>query len=547
MTTAAAQPEPLAAALDEEQMLRRGLIPTDVKPAVAWAMIGVFLLLIVGVPLFQACSELIAGCKPQALDIFSLSLKKSSLHGWEETLEKSSIPRTLTQPRLQELMSSLGGFGNTSAVVGRDGWMFYQPGLDYLGGPGVLDPTRLQYRDPKTLVGVEPRHPDSRPAILRFHEFCKAQGIHLIVMPIPDKAMLQPMNLLRRFDGVVGMEPLNNPDFAEWASSLRRQGVDVFDCTPAAISPTDRRFMIQDTHWTPRWMQSVAGELAGYLRAKLGPSRSLSLHFRIEERSIERVGDLVDMLSLGEGQRAFPPQRVSIRRVLDSKARPWAPDPKADLLFMGDSFANIYSLESMGWGDSAGFVEHLGYALGSGVDRITRNDAGAYATRQMLAAELARGRDRLAGKKVVVWEFAVRELTHGDWKTIAMKLGSPPQRKFLVPAAGEKRNVTGTVAAAAPAPQPGKVPYRDHIVAVHLVDLEDDHGPIPGGEALVYMWSMRNNVLTHAARYRPDQKIHVNLRPWSDVSNKLDAINRQELDDEELNPQEPCWGEEIQP
>ena len=214
---------------------------------------------------------------------------------------------------------------------------------------------------------------------------------------------------------------------------------------------------------------------------------------------------------------------------------------------MGDSFANIYSIESMGWGDSAGFVEHLSYALHRDVDRLTRNDAGAFATRQMLSAELGRGRDRLAGKKVVVWEFAMRELANGDWKMIDMKKGTPPPRQFVVPATGERRIVTGIVSAAAPAPHPGKVPYRDHIIAVHLTDIEDDHGPINGGEALVYMWSMRNNVLTHAARYRADQKLQLKLRPWSDVSDQLDAINRQELDDEELNLQEPCWGEEIQP
>ena len=42
------------------------------------------------------------------------------------------------------------------------------------------------------------------------------------------------------------------------------------------------------------------------------------------------------------------------------------------MLVLGDSFSNIYSLESMGWGDSAGFIEHLGYALARPLDRIVR-------------------------------------------------------------------------------------------------------------------------------------------------------------------------------
>jgi alginate O-acetyltransferase complex protein AlgJ len=44
------------------------------------------------------------------------------------------------------------------------------------------------------------------------------------------------------------------------------------------------------------------------------------------------------------------------------------------------------------------------------VDRITQNDEGAFATRQLLQ----RDPDRLTGKRVVVYEFAARELALGD-------------------------------------------------------------------------------------------------------------------------------------
>jgi alginate O-acetyltransferase complex protein AlgJ len=49
---------------------------------------------------------------------------------------------------------------------------------------------------------------------------------------------------------------------------------------------------------------------------------------------------------------------------------------------------------------------------------LAQNDSGAFATRQALARELEGGEDRLAGKRVVVWEFAARELAVGDWKPI---------------------------------------------------------------------------------------------------------------------------------
>ena len=68
-----------------------------------------------------------------------------------------------------------------------------------------------------------------------------------------------------------------------------------------------------------------------------------------------------------------------------------------------------------------GFVEQLSHALQRPLDAIIRNDAGALATRELLGQELARGRDRLNGKRVVLWEFAMRELATGNWEFVALK------------------------------------------------------------------------------------------------------------------------------
>ena len=85
------------------------------------------------------------------------------------------------------------------------------------------------------------------------------------------------------------------------------------------------------------------------------------------------------------------------------------------MLLLGDSFTNIYSLASMGWCDSAGLADQLSYSLGRPLDRIVQNDDGAFATRALLQRA---GPERLAGKRVVVWQFAARELVSGDWKVI---------------------------------------------------------------------------------------------------------------------------------
>src|SRR5205814_3361522 len=113
---------------------------------------------------------------------------------------------------------------------------------------------------------------------------------------------------------------------------------------------------------------------------------------------------------------------------------PWRASKDANILLLGDSFSNIFSLGALGWGESAGFAEHLSRALGGvPLDCILGTSDGAFATREILGRAVARGRDRLAGKKLVIWEFAARELAFGDWKMLDMKLGQPMPAKFFVP------------------------------------------------------------------------------------------------------------------
>ena len=92
------------------------------------------------------------------------------------------------------------------------------------------------------------------------------------------------------------------------------------------------------------------------------------------------------------------------------------------MLLLGDSFCNVFTLGQMGWGEAAGLAPQLARALRADVDVIAQNDAGAFATRQLLWNELSNPEpgkpDRLSGKKVVIWEFASRELAVGNWKPL---------------------------------------------------------------------------------------------------------------------------------
>ncbi len=250
------------------------------------------------------------------------------------------------------------------------------------------------------------------------------------------------------------------------------------------------------------------------------------------------------MLKLPATQTICRPETVTIQQVTLGNGL-WRPSSEAEVLLLGDSFANIFSLEALGWGESAGLPERLSAALGGRpLDCILRNSDAAFATREMLANALARGHDRLAGKKLVIWEFAARELAFGNWKLLDLAVGQPAPARFYSPPPGTVVEATGTVEAVATVPRPGTVPYADHIMAVHLTEMGvSGSSQTSGLQAIVYLWSMRDNVWTRAARLRVGERITVRLRPWAEVAPQYEQTNRSEIDDPALQLEEPVWGE----
>jgi alginate O-acetyltransferase complex protein AlgJ len=158
---------------------------------------------------------------------------------------------------------------------------------------------------------------------------------------------------------------------------------------------------------------------------------------------------------------------------------------------------------------------------------------------------MARGRDRLAGKRLVIYQFAIRELAVGNWKRIDLKTGTPEPVNYLTLPPGVERIVHGRIKAVSSVPRPGTVAYKDHVMAIHLTDLTSDGRPLTETDAMVYMRSMTDNVLTAAAQYRPGETVALRLMAWADVAGRYEGINRSELDDDALQLVEPCWGETI--
>ncbi|MEY2558712.1 MAG: alginate O-acetyltransferase complex protein AlgJ [Verrucomicrobiota bacterium] len=542
-----------------EEEAELALKHTIYTPGTRWLLIALFIVTITSVPAIQFAVELRSPRSSGGLatfdiykalpawakirtarsvaDLWHLLPRAADLKAAEKSIETESVVSAWLLPRVQSLLTGKLRAGNEQVYLGRDAWLFYRPDVDYITGPPFLDPARLRHR-----VHADRVQPEPVKAIVDFRNQLSARGIDLIVMPAPMKPGVDANKLSPRADQTA---LLHNASFAEFKARLEKAGVRVFDPGPLLLKrktagSNAALYLESDTHWRPETMEFVAENLAAMIPPSTTAARA---PVQLASREVSNLGDIARMLSLPPSQNLYRPEKITIHEVLSGNAI-WRSSNDADILLLGDSFSNIFSLDALGWGESAGFAEHLSRALGRPLDCILRNSDAAYATREILSRDLARGRDRLAGKKLVVWEFAARELAFGDWKMIDMKLGQPPPARFFVPKPGEEIVVSGTVEAASTVPRAGTVPYRDHILALHLTDLTTQGRPLyAGSESLVYLWSMRDNVLTPAARLRRGDQVTLRLKPWADVAVQYEKINRSEVEDPAVQLEEPAWGE----
>ena len=536
---------------------------TGVRPFVAWALTAAFVLLIATPGLIEIAAGRDEGLFAGATSVAAVRLDPSSARGViarvvaanrallraiteaEQRLENDTNVVRLLRPGLQQGFTTWLRASATRVYLGRESWLFYGPDVDYVTGPGFLDAPRLAARAAAGGTLTDAPAPDPRPAIFGLHRQLAERGILLIVMPTPVKPTVHPERLR-------GVRPdgrwIENRSYDPFIQELRAAGVAVFEPGaelggqgPAAAQTA--AYLATDTHWRPEAVERVAAALAARIRRE---TRLPVIDATVTRRApvtVSNAGDTLRLLDLPAGQTRYRPETVTIRQV-EVDGRPWRPDRDADVLLLGDSFTNVYSAGAMGWGAGAGLAEQLAYALQRPVDRLSQNDDGAFASRARLAAAMARGDDRLASARVVVLQFATRELAFGDWRAIDVTGG--PRRAsrtdFIEPGPGDRLRVRATVREIAVVPRPGAAPYPDHIVAVRLAGIDPPPAGAPDGQIVTYVWSLRDDDPAPAAALRPGDTVELDLTPWADVAGALDTINRSELADPDARLASPWWG-----
>ena len=141
-----------------------------------------FLVIIFGVPITQICIQLSRGERAQFADLFRYAPTEKNLRQYEQTLKEQSWFEQRLRPLMQQFLLKTVGDTGATAVMGRDGWLFYRPDVQYLvepdrpdggGNEGIwVQPASGTYQD----CVVQ--------AIVRFRDQLKERGIELLVMPV---------------------------------------------------------------------------------------------------------------------------------------------------------------------------------------------------------------------------------------------------------------------------------------------------------------------------------------------------------------------------
>ncbi|MFY7818525.1 MAG: alginate O-acetyltransferase AlgX-related protein [Akkermansiaceae bacterium] len=544
---------PAAVMGKSEKMAVEEIALTVIKPTHAWCVIAVFLLMIMGIgiadlrlffnipPASTPASETTANAWTVSPAIRSVLDQNRLALDWikrtEDHVSKESPFSQALQPWVQSTLL-MAGEGVGEVMVGREGWLYYRPSFRFLTKPDVVKSPDSGYDA-------------SAKAILAFAQDLRERGIPLVIVPAWPKMAIHPEHFGAGRDATsTTIHPLA---YERWKQTLEAGGVVVFDSakalSEAKADHRDGTYLKTDSHWNPVGMKRVASGVASYLLDQQLVAKGM-VAAQETSTNARNAGDLLRMLRLPEQVSKTWEETTQISVVRKSDGSKWLPDRHAPVLVLGDSFCNIFSMAGMGWGEDAGFTEHLGAALMQPVDAILRNGDGAHATRSMLARDLNAGQNRLEGKKVVVWEFAASQITEGIWPVISCKATPPVETKtdeFLEVADDETIEIIATIATIGTVPNPNTSVYKDYVTHVVLDSLEMPGGsPAPAKRALAYGLVMQDKKNTALASLRQGQRIKVKLRSWLSAEAEFGRHERAEFDDD-LSLEPVNWWESFTP
>ena len=304
-------------------------------------------------------------------------------------------------PRSLQAESPSDQPASTLSVPGVDGWMFLDKELRHLRSPKF-------WADP----GGPDVPGDPIPAILDFKQQLDKAGVDLLLVPVPAKAAIYPEKMPPPALSGAGATD------REFYKSLEARGIKVLDLTDVLLAARDAvpLYCRQDSHWSPDGIRIAAGEIAGRLRDLPWVKSQPKIPMTSQVLPLSMTGDLAPP--------GAAPENLNIRRVSEAgSGKPVLPSKTSPIILLGDSHNLIFHAGGDMHASGAGLPDQLALELGFPVDVVAVRGSGATPARR----NLARRKDNLSGRQIVIWCFSVREFTEGQgWaKVQVVKTAAP--------------------------------------------------------------------------------------------------------------------------
>ena len=352
------------------------------------------------------------------------------LRKYEKNLEHESIVENTIRPVFQFIRYALLGDVGDKAILGRNGWLFYRPDVEYLYRPSVTDrrSQSVDYND-------KPLFDNPITVIDHFRKQLRNYGIDLLVVIVPGKPSIYP-DLISS-----DVKPHNLKTMSrslEMTQLLRNRGVDVVDLFHPFLDERqkdslygDSLYLKLDTHWKSRGLRCAARVVAEAVQKYPWYDENHTVQeYCIDSSYVYRNGDVGVMtklpdLKIRDLQMNLPPEKTLCFQVFSvqrdsagniiSKKLYRDEYQKSRILVLGDSFSRIYQTDAP---RGAGWIAHLACNLSEPLASIVNDGGASTIVRQILSRKL----NLLKNKKLVIWEFVERDFRFGaeGWKDVSL-------------------------------------------------------------------------------------------------------------------------------
>ncbi len=295
-------------------------------------------------------------------------------------------------------------------IHGEDGWLFLNSELRHVAiGPF--------WGEAAAEVGKasKPEWRDPLPAMVDFHKSLNAEGIELLLVPVPPKAAVYPRKLEASLSRKVELA------LDTFYPLLSDQGMQVLDLKEA-FGAAEGHYCKQDSHWSGRGCELAAKKIVEFVKERDWFKAAPRETYASEIRPTEITGDLLSTVQGDPPAKETLPLRYVGKHEGDV-LRPVAPDASSPVLLLGDSHTLVFHAGGDMHAKGAGLADQLALQLGFAVDLIGVRGSGATPARINLFRKSRSNADYLKGKKLVIWCFTAREFSEASsgWRKVPVK------------------------------------------------------------------------------------------------------------------------------